>query len=104
MNDMMIILVVAIVTLMTRALPFLVFSNNRNVIVEYLGKVLPYSIMAMLVVYCLKDVQFLSGNYGISEMLAVLTVILLHVYKRNTLLSIIGGTFVYMIFVQFIFV
>ena len=104
MNDMMIILVVAIVTLMTRALPFLVFSNNRNVIVEYLGKVLPYSIMAMLVVYCLKDVQFLSGNYGISEMLAVLTVIFLHVYKRNTLLSIIGGTFVYMIFVQFIFV
>lgn len=104
MNDMMIILVIAIVTLMTRALPFLFFSNNRNVIVEYLGKVLPYSIMAMLVVYCLKDVQFLSGNYGISEMLAVLTVIFLHVYKRNTLLSIIGGTFVYMIFVQFIFV
>lgn len=104
MNDMMIILAIAIVTLMTRALPFLVFSNNRNVIIEYLGKVLPYSIMAMLVVYCLKDVQFLSGNYGISEMLAVLTVIFLHVYKRNTLLSIIGGTFVYMIFVQFVFV
>lgn len=104
MNDILIIVIIALVTLMTRALPFLLFSNNNNSLIEYLGKVLPYAIMAMLVVYCLKDVDFFSGYHGISEIIAVLTVILLHVYKRNTLLSIIGGTVVYMIFVQFLFV
>lgn len=103
-HDMILIGVIALVTLMTRALPFIAFSNKKNPIIEYLGQVLPYSIMAMLVVYCLKDINLLSQFHGLSEIISVLVVIVLHVYKRNTLLSIIGGTIVYMICVQYIFI
>lgn len=91
-HDLLIIAVVALVTLLTRVLPFIAFSNKKSPIIEYLGEVLPYSIMAMLVVYCLKDVNFISAFHGISEIIAVATVVVLHLYKRNTLLSIIGGT------------
>lgn len=103
-HDLLIIAVVTFVTLLTRVLPFIAFSNKKSPIIEYLGEVLPYSIMAMLVVYCLKDVNFISGFHGISEIIAVATVVVLHLYKRNTLLSIIGGTLVYMLCVQLIFI
>lgn len=104
MHDVLLIVVIAVVTFMTRVLPFIAFENKSYPIIEYLGDVLPYSIMAMLVVYCLKNVNLLSGNHGICEIIGVASVIILHVWKRNTLLSIIGGTIIYMLCVQMIFV
>lgn len=104
MHDFMLIGVIAIITLLTRLIPFVLFKNHSNPMIEYLGNVLPYAIMAMLVVYCLKGVDLLGGNHGICEILGVGTVIILHVLKRNTLLSIFGGTIVYMLCVQMIFI
>ena len=102
-HDLLIIAVLALVTLLTRALPFILFKDKHYPLIDYLGTVLPYSIMAMLVVYCLKDVNLLTGNHGISEIIAVISVITLHLYKKNTLLSIIGGTLIYMFCVQVLF-
>lgn len=101
-----IIAVVAICTLLTRAFPFLVFGGKREVpqIIRYLGRVLPPAIMAILVVYCMKNVNFFSGNHGIPDLLASLLVIVLHLWKRNTLLSIGIGTVCYMFLIQFVFV
>lgn len=104
MHELLLIGVIALVTLMTRALPFLVFKNKNSQMIEYLGDVLPYAIMAMLVVYCLKSVNFFSGNHGICEIIGVGSVILLHLIKRNTLLSIFGGTIIYMLCIQVIFI
>ena len=104
MYEILMILVIALVTLLTRALPFLAFKNNTNKFINYLGEVLPYSIMPMLVVYCLKSINFLTGNHGICEIIGVITVVIVHLYKRNTLLSIITGTFVYMLCVQVLFI
>lgn len=100
------IAVVAIVTLFCRALPFLLFRDNRPIpgLVVYLGKVLPFSIIAILVIYCLKDIAFFSAPYGIPEIIAVSAVMILHLWKRNNLISIGGGTVLYMIMVQFIFI
>lgn len=101
-----IIAVVAICTLLTRAFPFLVFAGKREVpqIIRYLGGVLPPAIMAILVVYCLKNVNFFSANHGIPDLIASLLVIALHLWKKNTLLSIGIGTVCYMFLVQFVFV
>ena len=92
-------------TLITRFLPFLVFSSDRKTpaYVTYLGKALPAAIFGMLVVYCLKNVSFLSGTHGIPEIISIVAVILLHLYKRNMLLSIAAGTVCYMLLVQFVF-
>lgn len=92
-------------TLMTRFLPFLVFSSDRKTpaYVTYLGKALPAAIFGMLVIYCLKNVSFLSGTHGIPEIISIVAVILLHLYKRNMLLSIAAGTVCYMLLVQFVF-
>lgn len=99
------IIVCALVTVALRFLPFLIFGENRNTpsVIAYLGQVLPYAIMGMLVVYCLKDVSFSANPFGISEIIGCSTVAGLHVWKRNTLLSIGIGTVVYMLLVQFIF-
>lgn len=97
---------VAIVTIATRAVPFLIFGGKREVpgVVKYLGKVLPPAIMAILVIYCLKSVSIFTGNHGLPELLAVAVVAILHLWKKNTLLSIGAGTICYMIFVQRLFV
>ena len=99
------IAVIALVTAGLRFLPFWIFGENRKTppIVTYLGKVLPFAIMGMLVVYCLKGVTLTSAPYGIPEAIGCMTVAALHVWKRNTLLSIGGGTIVYMLLVQFVF-
>ena len=99
------ILVTATVTLILRVLPFILFKENAPTpkIITDLGKYLPYAIMAMLVVYCLKDVTPLSYPYGIPELISVAAVVLLHIWKRNTLLSIAIGTVCYMLLVQLIF-
>lgn len=105
MHSVWIIVVAALVTMATRFLPFLIFGQGRKTpdIIVYLGKVLPYAIMGMLVVYCLKDVSFLSAPYGIPELLGCAFVAALHLWKRNTLLSIGAGTVFYMVLVQLIF-
>lgn len=101
-----IIVVVAICTLLTRALPFMVFGGKREVpaVIRYLGKVLSPAIMAILVVYCLKSVKIFSGSHGLPELIASSVVVLLHLWKKNTLLSIGVGTICYMILVQVVFV
>lgn len=104
MYELLLIGVIAIVTFITRVLPFVVLKDKSYPIIEYLGDVLPYAIMAMLVVYCLKSVDLLSGNHGLSEIIGVSSVVILHLIKRNTLLSIIGGTIIYMLCVQIIFI
>ncbi len=105
-HAILIITVTALVTAALRFLPFLIFGENRKTppVVAYLGQVLPFSIMGMLVVYCLKDVTFLSVPFGIPEMIGCAVVAGLHVWKRNTLLSIGAGTVCYMLLVQLIFV
>ena len=99
------ILIIALVTAALRFIPFLIFNGNKPIpkFVEYLGRVLPYSIMAMLVVYCLKGISFRKAPFGLPEIISVVIVAMLHIWKRNTLLSIIGGTVCYMLLIQFIF-
>lgn len=97
------VVIVAFVTIGLRFLPFVVFRKDTPKVILYLGKVLPYAIMAMLVVYTLKNVSFVDGNYGIPEIIAVLLVVLLHKWKHNTLLSILVGTVAYMFLVQVVF-
>lgn len=92
-------------TMLTRFLPFIIFRENREApkFVQYLGNVLPAAIFSMLVVYCLKNVQFLSDSHGAPEIIAILVTAGLHLWKRQILLSIAGGTVAYMILVQMIF-
>lgn len=99
------IAVIALVTAALRFLPFLIFGENRQTppLVTYLGKVLPFAIMGMLVVYCLKGVRLTDAPYGIPEAIGCATVALLHIWKRNTLLSIGAGTICYMLLVQYVF-
>ena len=99
------IAVCALVTMGLRFLPFLIFGENRQTppVITYLGHVLPYAIMGMLVVYCLKDVTVTAAPFGIPELLGCTAVAGLHVWKRNTLLSIGLGTVFHMLLVQFVF-
>ena len=92
-------------TMLTRFLPFLIFTPGRETpaYVKYLGKALPCAVFGMLVVYCLKDVTFLSAPFGIPEAIGCAAVSGLHVWKRNTLLSIGTGTVIYMLLVQLVF-
>ena len=105
MYKIALIAVAALVTMSTRFLPFLIFGEKRKTpeLVLYLGKVLPCAIMGMLVVYCLKEVKPLAYPYGIPEALGIALVAVLHLWKRNSLLSIGAGTVFYMILVQGIF-
>ena len=105
MHRFWIVAVAALVTMATRFLPFLLFGSGRKTpdIITYLGKVLPDAIMGMLVVYCFKDVHFTSAPFGIPELLACAVVAALHVWKRNSLLSIGVGTVFYMVLVQTVF-
>lgn len=105
MDKTHVVLTIAVASLMTvglRFLPFLIFSGKRQTppVISYLGKVLPYAVMGMLVVYCLKD---MTAPFGIPELLGCAAVALLHIWKRSTLLSIGGGTAVYMLLVNFVF-
>ena len=93
-------------TMLTRFLPFLIFSSKDQQppeVVRYLGRVLPAAVMGLLVVYCLKTVSFLRAPYGLPELLAVAAVAVLHRWKGNVLLSIAGGTALYMLLVQVVF-
>lgn len=104
-HSFILILIMAIITMTLRFLPFVIFKGRKTPdFISYLGGVLPYSIMAMLIVYCLKGINFLSGSRGIPEILACIFVVLIHLWKNNTLLSVGFGTVFYMVLVQIIFV
>lgn len=92
-------------TIITRALPFILFPEKKEIpkYIKYLSNVLPFTMIGMLVVYCLKDISFFRGSYAIPEALSILLIIVLHLWKKNTLLSISSGSLLYMILVQTIF-
>lgn len=97
--------VIALVTAALRFLPFVLFGGKRKTprIIERLGRSLPYAVMGMLVVYCLRGVSFTSVGGFLPELIACLIVAGLYIWRRNTLLSIIAGTVVYMVLVQVVF-
>ena len=105
MNDKyisMMIAVMAIVTIALRFLPFIVFDHGEQLPewITYLGKVLPPAIMSMLLVYCLRNINLVEGNHGFPEVICVGIAMLIHNWKRNTLLSIGVSTLLYMIIIQ----
>lgn len=92
-------------TAITRFLPFIVFPADKPVpkYVQYLGKVLPSAVFGLLVIYCLRNVSIFTGSHGIPELISIVLVIALHLWKRQMLLSIAGGTICYMLLVQLVF-
>ena len=92
-------------TMVTRFLPFILFPANKPTpkYIQYLGKVLPYAVIGLLVVYCFKSLSITTYPFGLPEVIGVINIILLHWWKRNMLISIAGGTIVYMLAVQGIF-
>lgn len=103
--SILIILAVAATTFATRVVPFLIFPKGKEIppIIQYLGKVLTPAVIGMLVVYCLKNTSILQAPHGIPEAIAVAVTALLHVWKRNNLLSIGCGTILYMVLIQMVF-
>lgn len=102
LHSLLIVLVTAGVTILLRFLPFLVFKNKTPKAILYLGKVLPCAIMAMLVVFCLKNVNVLTYPFALPEFISILAVVLLHKWRHNTLISIPVGTVIYMILIRLI--
>lgn len=104
-EQMITIGMVVLGTAITRFLPFIVFSGDKPTpkYVRYLGKVLPAAVFGLLVIYCLRNVSIFSGSRGIPELISILLVIILHMWKRQMLLSIAGGTVCYMLLVQLVF-
>ncbi len=92
-------------TVLSRFLPFLIFSSKKPTpkYVQYLGTVLPGAIFSMLVVYCLKNVSILQYSYGLPELIAIIITVALHLWKRQMLISIAGGTISYMLLIQLVF-
>lgn len=105
-HDILIIVVAAAVTALVRFLPFWLFARKGEPPkwVTYLGKVLPPAVMSVLIIYCLRNVNFLGGSHGIPELLCLGVAIGLHAWKGNVLLSIGGSTVLYMVLVQMVFV
>ena len=104
-QQLILIAVMVLATQLTRALPFLAFPAGRPTpkYIAYIGKVLPAAVFGMLVVYCLKNVNILGGSHGLPELIGIVIVVLLHLWRRQMLLSIAGGTVAYMLLVQFVF-
>ena len=105
LHSILIIAVMAVVTALLRCLPYFIFSGKRSTspFVAYLGAYLPYAMMGMLLIYCFKGVSFSAAPCGAPELLAGLVVVGLHIWKRNSLLSIGLGTVCYMLLIQFVF-
>ena len=104
-HDLLLVLVIALVTIGIRALPFFLFPEGRLIppLVTRLSSVLPAAVMGMLVVYCLRGVTPFAWPFGLPELIAIAVVVALHVRKRNTLFSILTGTVCYMLLLRFIF-
>ena len=104
-QQLLTIAVVALGTMATRFLPFLIFPAGKETprFIQYLGKALPGAVFGLLLVYCLKHVSFLAGSHGLPEIIAIAVVVVLHLWKRQMLLSVAGGTICYMLLVQMVF-
>lgn len=98
--------IVALGTFLTRVLPFILFPENKAIpnYVKYLADVLPFTIIGLLVVYCLKDIRLTAAPFALPEAISILVIILLHRWKKNTLLSIGVGALLYMFLIQYVFV
>lgn len=105
-KSFLIIIVVAITTFTTRAIPFFLFPKGKEVppLVRYLGKVLPPAVIGMLIIYCLKGVSIARYPHALPELIAAAVVVALHIWKRSNLLSIGAGTILYMFLIQVVFV
>ncbi len=103
MNSAILVATMSIVTILLRFLPFIVFRKETPEYVSYLGKVLPPALIGMLVIYCLKDVSIAAPPFGIPELIAAACVVALQVWKRDSLISILTGTVIYMVLIQLIF-
>ncbi len=104
-RSLLIIFAVSITTFATRAIPFLLFPKGKEIppLVQYIGKVLPPAVIGMLIIYCFQSVSFFGYPFGAPELIAAAVVIILHVWKRNNLLSIGAGTILYMFLIQKVF-
>lgn len=104
-QSLIVILLISFITFLTRVIPFILFPANKKTpkYITYLGSVLPYSIIGMLIIYCLKNVSISTFPFGLPEFISIIVIVLIHIWKRNTLFSIGGGTIFYMLLVQFIF-
>lgn len=99
------LLVIMLGTMATRFLPFVLFPSDKPTpcYIQALGKVLPGAVFGLLIIYCLKDVSIFKGNHAIPEIISIILVVLLHLWKRKMLLSIAAGTICYMLLIQYIF-
>ena len=104
-QEMLTVAAVVAGTMVTRFLPFIIFPANKKTppAITFLGQMLPAAVMGLLVIYCFKDVSFVSGTHGIPELLATAVTVLLQIFVRNMLLTIAGGTIFYMYLVQYVF-
>ena len=104
-QQLLTIAMVALGTILTRFLPFLIFPAGKPTpkYVQYLGKVLPGAVFGLLIVYCLKNVSLFTGSHGLPEAIAIALVVVLHLWKKQILLSVAGGTLCYMLLVQLVF-
>lgn len=104
-DTLIIVGVIALVTAILRFLPFIIFSDENKTpkIISKLSKILPYAVMGMLVIYCYKEISFASVSNYLPMIISGIIVVLLHIWKRNTLISIIVGTVCYMLLVQLVF-
>lgn len=103
---LILVLIMGGVTIMIRFAPFLIFRRGQQTppVIERLGGLLPCAVMGMLVVYCLRNVDFIAAPHALPEIIAVAVTVALHLWRRSTLLSIIAGTVCYMVLVQAVFV
>ena len=105
-HALIIMLIMGAATFATRIIPVLIFGRSEKVpdFVLYLGKVIPYTAMGLLIVYCLRDVSILGGSHGIPELIAMAVVVASYLWKRYTIVSVVLGTAVYMMLLQMVFV
>lgn len=104
-ESLLIILIIAVITFALRATPFILFRGAGETprVITYLGNTLPPAVMGLLIVYCLRYISVLEAPFGIPELIAVVSVAVLHLWRKNNLLSILGGTSLYMVLIQFVF-
>ena len=92
--------------MLTRFLPFILFPSEKHTprFVRFLGRYLPSAVFGMLVVYCLKDVKLTAGTHGLPELIGIAVTVILHLWRKNMMLTIAGGTIAYMVLIQLVFI
>ena len=100
MREAVLVAVMAVGTILLRFLPFIIFRKETPPYITYLGKVLPPAIIGMLVIYCLKDVQWMKAPFGLPELVAGVCVAALQIWRRNAVTSILTGTVIYMLLIR----